>query len=180
MKKEEWRVIPGYDGLYMVSNFGRVKSMNYKCTGKERILNPLPNRGYLSVVLYKNGKGKQYKVHRLVAMAFIPNPDNLPCVNHKDEDKTNNRVENLEWCNHSYNNNYGNHGQRIAEKNKNGKRSIPIEQYSLDWVKIAEYPSAREAARQNDYDFSGIGKDCKGDLKTYKNCYWRYKEPQAS
>ena len=105
MKKEYWKSVVGYEGLYMVSNWGRVKSIKF---GKERILKPVTNSsGYLLVGLYKNNIEKKYSVHRLVAEAFIPNPYNLPQVNHKDENKQNNVVSNLEWCTHEYNNTYG-------------------------------------------------------------------------
>ena len=95
---EIWEDIEGYEGIYQVSSLGKVKSLNFNHTKKEKILKPFFNRdGYLSVNLYKEGKRKQYLVHRLVAKVFIPNPENKLEVNHKDEDKTNNKVENLEW-----------------------------------------------------------------------------------
>lgn len=120
---EIWKDIQGYDGLYQVSNIGRVKSLNYSRTGKEKILKPCKANGYLQVYLYKEGKSKMYKIHRLVAMAFIPNPDNLPCVNHIDEDKSNNCEDNLEWCTVAYNNTYGTRIQRQAESLKGFKHS---------------------------------------------------------
>ena len=92
---EQWRDIEGFDGLYQVSNQGRVKSLKY---GKEKILKGVKScNGYLTVGLCKDGKEVRKYIHRLVAEAFLPNPQNLPQVNHKDEDKTNNCVENLEW-----------------------------------------------------------------------------------
>jgi len=98
---EIWKDIEGYVGLYKVSNFGKVKSLKYR---KERILKPgTDGYGYLYVNLCKNGKVKKFKVHRLVAEAFIPNPGNLPMVNHKNEIKTDNRVWNLEYCDNQYN-----------------------------------------------------------------------------
>ena len=109
---EEWRSIEGYEGQYEVSSYGRVRSLDMyvkSCYGsyrlrKGKILSPgIRPDGYLVVSL----KYKMFRVHRLVAQAFIPNPDNLPQVNHKDEDKSNNRVDNLEWCDSKYNNNYG-------------------------------------------------------------------------
>ena len=112
---EEWRSIPGYEGLYEVSSYGRVKSLEISYVRKdgrmyhkpEIILSPKNNgKGYLTVCLYKNKTHKYYLIHRLVAQIFIPNPDNLPEVNHLDEDKTNNRVDNLEFCDHKYNVNY--------------------------------------------------------------------------
>ena len=102
--KEIWKPVRNYEGLYEVSNMGRVKSLNYNRTGKERIMKGLDNgHGYLFVQLCKDGKAKNCRINRLVAMAFIPNPDNLPEVNHKDKIRTNNRVDNLEWCTTQYN-----------------------------------------------------------------------------
>ena len=104
--KELWKDIKNYEGIYQISNLGRVKSLH---NNKERLLklHRKPD-GYIQVVLCKNYKIVSRLTHRLVAEAFIPNPDNLPEVNHKDEDKTNNCVDNLEWCNSSYNKNYRN------------------------------------------------------------------------
>lgn len=106
---EEWKDVPNYEGLYQVSNLGRIKSLRDK-NGKarEKILKlKLSKFGYYQICLCKNGKQKWYFVHRLVALAFIPNPNNLPQINHIDENKTNNYVENLEWCTSKYNSNYG-------------------------------------------------------------------------
>lgn len=113
MNKEIWKDVVGYEGLYQVSNLGRVKSLfRYK-----KILKQFEdNKGYLRVTLYKNNKSKSIKVHKLVAEAFIPNPNNYDCINHKDENKTNNRVENLEFCSFYYNLMYGTRVQRIAKK----------------------------------------------------------------
>ena len=120
--KEEWRDIKGYEGKYQVSSYGRIKSLNYNRTKKEKILNPcLTKKGYLIVDLYKNGRRKPCTVHKLVALHFIPNYDNLPQVNHKDENKSNNRVDNLEWCTSIYNNNYGTRNKRMSEKLKGRK-----------------------------------------------------------
>ena len=94
--EEIWRDIDGYEGLYQVSNKGRVKSLKY---GKERILRPgWKTGGYLFVILCKNGNQSKQRIHRLVAQAFIPNPNNKPQVNHLDENKKNNCVDNLEWA----------------------------------------------------------------------------------
>ena len=106
--EEKWKSIEGYEGLYEISTMGRVKSIERKVkhrnsyiTLREKILKPGKNiKGYLFVVLCKNGKTKQILVHRLVCKAFLPNPDNLPEVNHKDENPLNNNVENLEFCTH--------------------------------------------------------------------------------
>lgn len=127
---EEWKSIPGYEGLYEISSYGRVRSLerfyirqNVIMVHKpEIILSPVKDGfGYLQVGLHCNGKQKIIKVHRLVAQAFIPNPDNFPQINHKDEDKTNNNVDNLEWCTAKYNINYGTRQERsINTKIKNG------------------------------------------------------------
>lgn len=121
---EEWRPVVGYEGLYEVSNTGQVRSFDryVKYSNgrihlhKGKVLSPsIRTDGYLVVVLSCNGKHKMCLVHRLVTEAFIPNTDNLPQVNHKDEDKTNNSVENLEWCDNKYNMNYGTRKRRVIE-----------------------------------------------------------------
>lgn len=123
---EIWKDIEGYEGLYQVSNKGRVKSLNYKRTGKEGILSSSPtSSGYLIVNLCKNKKQKPFYIHRLVAKAFLPNPNNLPQVNHKDENKENNTVYNLEWCTAKYNNNYGTHNERSSISRKGKKHKKP-------------------------------------------------------
>lgn len=130
---EEWREIEGYEGLYQVSNLGRVRSLDrvvMKSNSvllpvKGRILKPRPdNGGYIRVCLSKNAIEIDYSVHRLVAMAFLSNPYNLPEVNHKDENKRNNCVENLEWCTSLYNNNYGSHNKRHSKTCKKKKLFI--------------------------------------------------------
>lgn len=101
--EEIWKDVPGYEGIYVVSSFGRIRNL---VSGK--FIKPSQkNDGYCRVCLSKNGCGKCINIHRLVAQVFIPNPDNLPQVNHRDEDKTNNNVTNLEWCSAKYNINYG-------------------------------------------------------------------------
>ena len=112
MPKEIWRDIKDFDG-YQISNLGRVKSFKQKKDG--RILPLIKQKNYLYVSLSKHSKEIRRLVHRLVAEAFIPNPDNLPEVNHKDEDTMNNEVENLEWCTAKYNMNYGTRNIRIRE-----------------------------------------------------------------
>lgn len=112
---EYWKEIPGYEGLYEVSNKGNVRNVR-----RNKLLRlSKTNYGYIRVVLSKNRIKTLLSVHRLVAQAFLPNPDNLPMINHKDEDKTNNNVTNLEWCDAKYNNNYGT--ARIRSRNTNIK-----------------------------------------------------------
>ena len=171
--KEIWRDIKGYEGLYQVSNLGRVRSLKFD---KERVLSAGNcKRGYLLVVLCKDGKPKPYKVHRLVAQAFIPNPDNLPQVNHKDENPTNNVVSNLEWCDSKYNNNYGTHTERSAKARKNHpNQSKPVFQYTKDGTLVKSYPSASEVMRQTGYAQGNISACCLGKLPNTYGFIWSY------
>ena len=120
---EIWKDIKGYEGSYQVSNLGRVKSLNYHRCGFERILEIDSSSQYETIMLYKNGSRTRFLIHRLVASAFIPNPNNYPVVNHIDEDKSNNRVDNLEWCTQQYNVNYGTGLDRLSGVLKGKKRS---------------------------------------------------------
>ena len=114
-----------YTGLYEVSNEGRVRSLNYNRTNETKILKPEKNKcGYLRVGLSKQGKTQKFLVQRLVATMFIPNPQNLPEVNHIDEDKTNNRVENLQWCTREYNLKHGTRPQRYSEAIRGSKHPL--------------------------------------------------------
>lgn len=170
---EIWRDITGYED-YQISSWGRVKSLKY---GKERILKPTKDSsGYLQVGLCKNGQRKPFKVHRLVAMAFIPNPDNLPEVNHKNEIKTDNRVENLEWCTQLFNIRYGTGIKRRSEKQINGKCSKSVYQHTLNGEFVAEYPSLAEVERQLGYNHSKTTLVCNGKRKTAYGYVWRYKK----
>ena len=128
----EWRHIPGYEGLYCCSPAGRIKSLErvvkrrdgLNHTVPERVLTPVKHtHGYQQVTLCKNGKKERWLVHRLVALTFLPNPEGLPCINHKNEVKDDNRADNLEWCTTAYNNTYGDRVQRIAEKHRGLKHS---------------------------------------------------------
>ena len=166
MKKEIWKPVLGYEGLYEVSNWGRVKSLNYNHSGKEKILKPVTYKsGYLYVVLSKNNKRKHFLIHRLVAEAFIPNTDNLPQVNHKDENPLNNVVSNLEWCTSSYNINYGTRNEKISKK---------VLQYDLEGNFIREWVSTRECGR-NGYNYSSVAACCRGKRKKYKGFIFKYK-----
>ena len=125
-EEENWRDVVGYKGLYKVSNLGNVKN----CLSGRILKSSNDNDGYKQIQLCKNGVRKTYKIHRIVAQAFIENPQNLPCINHKDEDKTNNRVENLEWCTLKYNVLYGTGIER---------RSKPVLQFDKNGIFINEY-----------------------------------------
>ena len=128
---EIWKKIDGFE-TYSVSNMGRVRN-----DGTGKVLKPQIERGYQRVHLYPGGRWM--RVHRLVALTFIPNPDNLLQINHINEDKTDNRVENLEWCTAQYNTNYGTHMERVRENQPHSKRCI------VDGVK---YISVCEASRR--------------------------------
>ena len=175
-----------YDGLYKVSNWGRILSLDYNHTGKPGLMNPVNvGTGYLQVGLWKNKKTKRCYVHRLVAEAFLENPDNLPQVNHKDEDKTNNFVflnedgsvdkekSNLEWKNHRDNCNHGTRNERIAKAQTNGKQSKRVLQLSLDGDLIRVWESTQECGR-NGFDQGHVAACCRGELKTHKGFRWEY------
>ena len=168
---EIWKDIEGYGGLYQVSNLGRVKSLNYNRTKKEKILKPRSNKdGYLNVNLYKEGRMKTCLVHRLVAKAFIPNPDNKSQVNHRDEDKTNNCVDNLEWMTRRENINYGTRNERSGKS-----QSMPIYGINVKTNERIEFPSTMEAER-NGFNHSTIVDCLKGRCKTHKGYKWYCKE----
>lgn len=175
---EEWRDVPRYEGFYQVSNLGNVRSVDryIECRGvmrfqKGKILRPhIGKFGYKQVIL--NNKGmKLYKVHRLVAEAFIPNPDNLPQVNHKDENKINNNVENLEWCTCLYNLLYN--GLHHRRNNKNNRKSISVARMQGDRVD-AIYPSLNEAARDVNGSSGNISQCCRGIKSNAYGYQWKY------
>ena len=161
--EEIWRDIKGYEGKYAISSFGRVYSY------KRRIFlaQSITNNGYLRVCLYtKDGCQKKMElVHRLVAITFLDNPDGLPQVNHKDENKQNNHVENLEWCIAKENANYGTRNERIGKTH--GKSVYCIENNTV-------YPSAMAAARELHIDNSHIGKVCRGEEKDCQGYHFKY------
>ena len=159
---EEMKDIENYEGLYAITRDGRVWSYR-----SNKFLKPNLVGGYHQVILCKEGKGKTHYIHRLVAEAYIPNPDGLPQVNHKDEDKSNNCVENLEWCDIKYNINYGTRTERVAKK-----RSKPV--YCIELNKI--FDGINQAARELGINHSSIIKCCKGKLKTTGGYHWRYAE----
>ena len=180
---EEWRDIVGYEGLYQVSNWGRVKSLNYNKTKKEKILDSKPNKdGYVHIKLSKNGKRKSFLVHRLVAQAFIPNPENLPEVNHKIDDfehRSDNRVENLEWCTRDYNCNYGSRNKKVSESMKDDKHHNAKK---VKCITTGEtFNTIKEASKKYKVNRSNIGSCCRGERKyagkhpvTGEKLIWKY------
>lgn len=185
---EEYKEIKGFED-YQVSNYGNVKSLI-----TNRILRPSKTNNYYKVTLCKNGEIYYKRVNRLVAEAFIPNPDNLPCVNHKDENKFNNHVDNLEWCDYQYNNNYGTKKERISAKMKgvpkseehrrkiseshrgilnNGLKSKLVVAIDDDGNIVHEFVSTQEAQRHG-FNNSSVSQCCRGLRKTCGGYRWRY------
>ena len=186
--KELFRDVAGYEGLYQVSNFGVIRSLGMWANSKNgskrfvkgRVLKPSKDTdGYLHVALYKDCNVKWCTVHRLVAQAFIPNPENLPQINHIDENKQNNCVENLEWCSYAYNINHGTRNERVAETMTNGKLSKKVLQLTLDGKIVREWLSTAECHR-NGFDSGVVSKCCNNKYglqgNVYKGYRWMYAE----
>lgn len=193
-KKEIWKPVVWYEWCYCVSDNGNIKSCERTVTHKQTGTQVYPSRilkqnvrskwtGYLSVNLSKNGKIKTVNVHRLVAKAFIENPENKPTVNHKDWDRTNNKVSNLEWCTHSENHK---HAFRVLERKPSkpflGRFdwdhpwSVPVLKLNLNWEVICKYNSLAQAEREHKTSRASIRKVCKWKQKTAWGYKWKYKE----
>ena len=176
--EEIWKDIKGYENIYQISSYGRVKSLKrISDCGRhlpEKILKAGNSHGYKSVTLRKNGASKIHSVHRLVGQTFIENPCNFPCINHKDEDKTNNKVNNLEWCTQKYNANYGTRNKRFGDKH--GKKVI---QFDLSGNEIRRWISCAEAGRYYGRSRITIADACR---KHSKSCgyLWRYESEVAT
>ena len=189
---EIWKDVVGYEGLYQVSDMGQVRSLNWRGSGLVRNMYLKPTHdGYRQVVLYKDGKGKTSRVHRLVAEAFIPNPENLPLINHKDEVASNNCVSNLEWCTHSYNMRYwmNLHPEKkelsdaVRRKKKESfgrkrgpyKLTSPVLQRSVETDEvIRRWDSLYEAYDTNGWWGASIKACCEGKRKTAYGYRWEY------
>ena len=183
---EEWRDIKGYEGLYQISNLGRVKSLaratNNQYGKVDKILSTTPDTGgYLHLNLCKNGKSKPFKVHRLVALHFIDNPNNYKEVNHKDENKQNNKVDNLEWCTSKYNCNYGTRTKRQSEKIKGSKHPNSRKVQCITTGK--KFNFIKEAAEYYSINKDSISNCCRGKSKsagkhpdTGEKLVWKYLE----
>jgi hypothetical protein len=169
--EEKWVSIIGFYDKYFISNTGKVKSINYRNTTNTILLTSRVSKwGYQYIGLSKNSKSYNFAIHRLVAKHFIPNPMNFEQVNHINEIKTDNRVENLEWCDRKYNINHGTGRARHAIS-----CSKPIIQLSLDGQYIKHWESATIAETDtNVFDQGHISKCCKGQRKTHAGYKWIY------
>ena len=192
---EQWRT-PIYDGEtyegFEVSNWGRIKSLNYRRTGRAELMTLIQGKdGYLRVGLSKNRKRDWFLVHRLVAETFLPNPEGKPCINHKIQGKKGKKINmvffnedgtidkertTIEWVTYKENNDYGTHNERVAKANTNGKKSKKVLQLSLSGELIREWESTRECGR-NGFNHGNVAACCRGNtrLKTYKGFRWEYK-----
>lgn len=177
--KEEWRSVVGYEGLYEVSNHGRVKSLAKMWLNgrrrEERILKEFLHSGYVHVTLCKNGTQKQWHVHRLVAMAFIPNPENKDFVDHINTIRNDNRVENLRWVTRQEN-----YDNPISQKRQKESVMRQVLQYDLEGNLINAFPSITDASKKTGVRISAIHQSCSGHTITSKGYIWRFKEDATS
>ena len=186
-ESEIWKDVVGYEGYYKVSNKGNVFSVERKNSRGakcgRRTLKPVYDKeGYPRRDLYKNGKSKTKRIHRLVAEAFIPNPESLPQINHRDEVKDNNNVENLEWCTNKYNSNHGTRNERLAQS-----RSKRVKAVNVETGEVLTFSSIMEAGCKG-YHGGNVSSACRGvyksgntgkligDGRTYKGHRWYYEE----
>lgn len=177
MNNEIWKDIPDYEGLYQASNLGNIKRICRKFVDKigrirqinEVICKPsIDTSGYMQIVLTKNKKRKSYKIHKLIAMTFIPNPDGFPQVNHKDENKLNNKIDNLEWCTLEYNCNYGTRNYRCTLHCKH-----KVKQLSQGTI-IKKYNSLKDASMKTGIKYQNISSCCRKQQKTAGGYTWEY------
>lgn len=190
MEEIIWRPVVGYEGLYEVSDTGQVRSMNYNKTGIPGLLHPEVKKGegtlpYLRVIMHKDKRQKKFLVHRLVAQAFIPNPQGLPQVNHKDGDVQNNKAENLEWCDARYNTTYGDAKKKMIETKRMtgnwGSEKVVQKMKERGYVRSVKviFPDGREVICETQREVAellgvksrgGICGCLKGLYKTIKGC----------
>ena len=175
LPNEEFRNIKGYESLYQISNYGRIKSLKRTTTHERILTSSCTKRGYCRVNIYKNGKPEKFFVHRLVMGAFNNNyRDDEMQVNHKDENKKNNVISNLEWCDNVYNINYGSGILRSSQK-----KCKPVAQYTMENVFVAKYNSIQDAsiAVSKNHNKNGVHhvSDCaKGYISSYMGFKWRF------
>lgn len=172
---EEWRDVKGYENLYQVNRKGEVRSSHKGYW--EKLSAGKSSCGYRNFLFHKDGKRKNMRGNRLVAEAFIPNPDNLPFVNHKDENPLNDCVENLEWCTCEYNNNYGTLKER---QSKNNTKNRPVCMFNVDGTLIREFYNVHEGAKFVGGNHPCVSRCCSGQVLCYKGYIWRYKEDAPS
>lgn len=174
-----WRQVPGYEGLYEVSSDGRVRSVEHVTNGvrkpsKELAVKVYKSHRYARVRLYKNMKSRDWMVHRLVAMAFVPNPDNKPQVNHIDGNKLNNKADNLEWCTQAENNRHAiDTGLQNPLVMLNGTKKKVLQISINDGKTVKEWDSLSDAARGLGLQVSNISHCCKGRIKSTGGYKWR-------
>lgn len=173
---EEWRDVKGYEGKYLISNYGRVKGLRNERRVHPRIMKAtIDERGYIHIGLRDGRKQKTFNVHRLVCAAFLPNIDNLPFVNHKDENTSNNTLENLEWCTAKYNSNYGTAKERLSRIMGELNMKRPVSKYTINGEYICSYPSISEAAPyQDDLTMRHIWECCNYKRLSAKGYTYRY------
>ena len=197
---EQWRtaVYDGeiYEGLYKVSNLGRILSLNYRNTGRAELMTPFERKdGYLKVGFWKNGNQKTCLVHRLVAFTFLPNPEGKPCINHKIQGKKGKKINmvifnedgtidkertSIEWVTAKENNNYGTRNERISKAISKAKKGIPniklskkVLQLTLSGELIKEWESVSECGR-NGFSQGNVSECCQGKRKTHKGFRWMF------
>lgn len=175
---EKWKEINGYEGLYMISNYGNVKSLNYKNHGTEKILTPKKNnKGYFGVELFSNGIGKYFLVHRLVASAFVDNKENLPVVNHIDENKLNNNSENLEWCTYSYNTSYSlNKRKEIRGLKRKSKYNSKVLMKDFDGNVLSVFENISDVKDKLNFNYWSIRQCCMKNRKQAYGYKWEFVE----
>ena len=189
-EKEVWKDVKDFEGYYEISNLGRLRRKTRHITDKNgvvklwqgKILKYTKNPdGYPIFIMSKNAKTKYKSGHRMVAEAFIENPNDYPVVNHKDENPANNHVGNLEWCTIEYNNAYGTRTERMKNskgfKERHRKNRKPVFKVSLGGEILKEFKSLKEAYQSDsEYTKSGVANCCNGHLNTYKGYFWIYKD----
>ena len=172
--EETWKNIKGYEGLYQVSNTGRVKSLGNRKTRKEKLKSTRNDtNGYEKVDLCKNGKIKTFYIHRLVAQAFIPNTNKFKEINHKDENSSNNKVENLEWCTRRYNVNYGSRNKKASDTQMGNKGKV-IKQFNINGDVLGIWKSMRQASKELNINVGNISNCCNNKIKTAGGYKWAF------
>jgi hypothetical protein len=177
---EIWKDVPGYEGLYEISNFGNVMSLNYRGHGYRKQLTPkCNNAGRLWVELCKNGERKPWLIHRLVGMVFIPNPNEYPQINHKDENPKNNVVSNLEWCTREYNIQYyrDRHPERPPfrpSRNYRVRSNIPVIQLTKDGTVVRRWDNSCQVKKTMGWSDWSVAECCRGNRKTAYGFIWKY------